>query len=120
MPGPKAPTAFPRRHGAGSSAVETLFEDDGDAITFLLVDRPPQRRVDRQLVGAVAEGHERSLERATIDSSPHLHQAACPEELRRAGHHHVRPAALAGALLEGRCELLVQTAHRSLLAASGS
>src|SRR5688500_8649654 len=59
----------------GSSAsVETLEQADGHGVAGVLVDRPPQVGLHRQLVGAVAERHEAALERVAVDRASHLHQ----------------------------------------------
>src|SRR6266542_4070346 len=62
-------------------------------------------------LGAVDHGHEGAAEGVAVDRAPHLHETAGTEELHRVRHHHVGPAALAGALLQGGRELPAQTRH---------
>ena len=59
-----------------SSEREAFFEADRDAVTGLLLDQFPQLTVDGQLVCAVAEGHEGSLERLPVDGASDLHATA--------------------------------------------
>ena len=58
-----------------------------------------------QLVRAVAQRHERAGERVPVDGAAHLDQPAGAEELGRARHLHVGPAARARALHQVRREL---------------
>ena len=62
--------------------------------------RLPDLGLHRQLVGAVAQRHERALERLAVEGAAHLDQPAGAEELGRPGHHHVGPAALRRALAQ--------------------
>ena len=91
---------------------EALIQADCDGVALFLGDLPADFGLDGELVGAVAEGHERAPERLAVDRSPHLHEAPGAEELNRARHHHVRPAALGRAPLQRGREPLLEGAHR--------
>jgi hypothetical protein len=54
---------------------------------------------DRQLVIAVAECHERTLERLAVHGAPHLNEAFRTEILGLTCHDDVGPSAFARALL---------------------
>ncbi|GFJ88821.1 hypothetical protein Prum_024630 [Phytohabitans rumicis] len=47
--------------------LEAFLEVDGYLVAFLLADRLADVRLDRQLVRAVAQRHERAPERVTVD-----------------------------------------------------
>ena len=78
---------------------------DGDGVARLLADRLARARLHRELVAAVAEGHERALERLVVDGAADLHEASRPEELGGALHDDVGPGSLVLALLQRRGEL---------------
>src|SRR5205814_71930 len=91
---------------------DALVEVDADGVASLLSDRGAHAGGDGELVGAVAEGHERAAERVAVDAAPDADQATGAEVPGRAGHHEVGPAALARALLQHGREVLVQGGHR--------
>src|SRR4051812_30254355 len=57
----------PGPRNARWSARQALVQLNLDVLAGLLADRGPQARADRQLVGAVAERHERAAERVAVD-----------------------------------------------------
>lgn len=100
-------------HPAGSALIQPLCQLDGDGVARLLADGIEQVGLDRQLVGAVAESHEGTLEGYAIGGRPHLHQAPCSEEICGTGPDHIGPAALRGALLNRGIEGFVEwSLHR--------
>src|SRR5919106_4763191 len=107
--------------GTQRSFLDQLLEPDRDCLASLFADRLPHVRFDRELVRSVAHGHERALEGVTVDRALDAHKTARPKEVCRAGHHHVRPAALRGALLEFCPEPLTQPhLHAPIVAHSSS
>lgn len=68
-------------------------------------------------LGAIAECHERAAERVAVDPAANLDDAAGAEELDRAGHNHVGPAALGSALGNVRGELVVPLQRRCVVLA---
>ena len=93
--------------GSRLGPADPFQQADGHGVAHLLADGLADVRLDRELVGAVAEGHERAAERVAVDGPAHLDQAAGAEERHRFGPHDVGPAALCLALPQGRGELLV-------------
>jgi hypothetical protein len=59
-----------------SSCFEALIELDRDRLAGFCADRATQVGFDRQLVGAIAECHERAAERVAVDPAANLHQPA--------------------------------------------
>src|SRR5579862_8071109 len=92
---------------------EALLEEDGHPLTGLFADRATQVSLDGQFVRAVAKGHERAAKRMAVDAPADFDEAAGAEELRRAGHDDVGPAALGAALLKGGGEPFIQLLHRA-------
>jgi GNAT superfamily N-acetyltransferase len=99
---------------ATALAVQPFLQPDGHALAFLLADRLAHAGLHRQLVRAVAHGHERAAERRAVYRAADLYQAAGTEELRGVRHDHVGPAALGRASLQGRGELPLED-HRAAL-----
>src|SRR3954447_11948163 len=83
----------------------------GDDVARLLADRPADLRLDRQLVAAVAERHERAAEGDPVDRAAHLDEPAGAEGVDGAGPDEVRVAAARRAPLQPLAELDVETAH---------
>src|SRR4051794_36921604 len=96
---------------AQSSTVEPLLQAHDHVVTGLFGDGLAHIGLDRQLVGAVSERHERAAEGMAVDSAAHLHQPAGAEILGRSGHDDIGPSALGLALLQGGVEGLPQCAH---------
>src|SRR3989442_1300920 len=86
---------------------------DGHGVARLLRDGGAHVGLDGQLVGAVAEGHERAAERMAVDGAADLHQAAGAEVRGRTRHDHICPPALVRALLQRCRDLLTELAHRT-------
>jgi len=55
---------------------ESFAEVDPDRLAFVLVDELTEVGLDRQLVIAVAEGHEGAPEGVAVDGSSNFHKAA--------------------------------------------
>src|SRR6476660_6352153 len=104
-------TTLPTSRALRGRPLDALGEMDSDAVAGGLADGLAQRSAHRQLVPAVAEGHERALEGLVVDGAAPLHQATRAEELRRARHHHVGVPALGRTLLQRRGERAVERAH---------
>lgn len=51
---------------------ESFYEMDRDVVAGALRDGCPDGRIERELVGAVAEGHERAGEGVPVDGAAHL------------------------------------------------
>jgi len=104
-------TMLPTSGALRRRSLDALGEVDGHGVAGGLVDGLAQRGAHRQLVPAVAEGHERALEGLVVDGAAHLHQATRAEELGRVRHHHVGVPALGRTLLQRRGERAVERAH---------
>src|SRR5205823_347436 len=100
--------------GRAGLAVDALVQSDRHRVTGFLSDRLAKVGLDRQLVGAIAHGHERAAERMTFHRASNLHEATGPEELDRVGHDKVGPTALVWALPQLGGELLLQRTHLKL------
>lgn len=60
----------------GSWLSDPFVDPDMDAVACLLADRLPQRRLDREPVGAITLGHQGTVERLAIDDPSNLHEPA--------------------------------------------
>ena len=108
------------RPGGLAPRAEALLQADGHGVAGLLADDLADLGLDRKLVGAIAQGHERALERVAVNGPPHLDQAPGPEELHRLRPDQVRPAALGLAAHQGGGEFLVHLClHAGKTAARG-
>src|ERR1700729_2079107 len=94
----------PRGSGVAGGGAEALEQADGHGIAGLLPGELADLGLDRELVGAVAELHERAAEGMAIDCPAHLDQTAGAEERHRLRPYHVGPAALGLALAQDRGE----------------
>jgi catechol 2,3-dioxygenase-like lactoylglutathione lyase family enzyme len=98
------------------SAADPLGEVDRDGVARLLAQRLAELGGERQLVGAVAERHERATERLAVDGAGDLHQASRAEEVSGPVGDDVGPPTARGALLEDRREGAVERVdHRTAL-----
>src|SRR6478672_9730235 len=70
--------AAPRSDGRSSAGA--LGEVHDYLVACFFADALTQRRLNRQLVGAVAQGHERGRERLAVHGAADLDQAAGAEE----------------------------------------
>ena len=61
-------------------SAESLLEVDDDIVTVGLADDLAEDASDRELVCAVAKGHERATERDAVDGAGDLDQTACAED----------------------------------------
>ena len=96
----------------GGSSFEPFGELHGHCVAGVLGDRPTELGFDGELVGAVAEGHERTAERDSVDQAGDLDEAARPEVLRRPIGDDLRPTTGCRTGLEGGGEGLVEGCHR--------
>src|SRR6266545_3409620 len=94
--------------GRGARSPDPLLEKNGHALSRLLADHLADLGLDRQLVPAVPEGHERTLERVAVDGAADLHQTSRAEVLDRLGPDEIGVSALVRTLLQAGGELLVQ------------
>ena len=69
--------------GIAADSSDPLGQVDRDRVALALVDRVPQIGLDRQLVRAVAERHERAPERMAVDRPGDLDQARACRRTRR-------------------------------------
>src|SRR5829696_7957049 len=93
---------------------QSLVEVHGHPIADALAELAQQRFRHRQLVRAVAERHERGPDRVAVELGTHLDESAGAEELGRARHLHVGPAARVRLLQDGRGEGVVEPRRRAL------
>lgn len=72
-------------------SVQPLGEVHFDVVTVVLADGLADGSSNWELVGAVAQGHERPGERLTVDSARDLDQTARAEDLCRVGQLDASP-----------------------------
>jgi hypothetical protein len=80
-------------------AGNTLFQQHRHAVADPFPDLLANLFRHRQLVPAIAQGHERALKRNAVHLAANLYQPARTEELRRLGPDDVSPSAFARTLL---------------------
>lgn len=107
-----------RKNGEEQLARQALLQDDGDGVAYTFADGFAHVGVYWQLVGAVAQSHERAAKGMAIDLAANLYQAASAKKLYRGGPDNVNPATFPGTLSQLGGEFLVQAHLR--LAASAS
>jgi hypothetical protein len=90
------------------SAGEALDQSDSHRGTARFADLAANIFSNGQLVGPIAESHERALELVPVHRGADLDQASGPEVLGRAWHDHVGMSALGWALLHDRSKGLVE------------
>ncbi len=90
------------------SVLQPLRQVNLHGIARFFPDHLTEVSFDRQLVGAVAHGHERTPEGVAVYRAADLDEPPGPEKLNRIGHYHIGPPALIGTSLQGSDELLVQ------------
>src|SRR3954451_4417382 len=98
--------AYPKR--TSRHLAEALGQVYDDRVAGALADLLAQLRLHRELVRPVAECHEGALERVAVDAPTHLDETAGAEELGRAVHLRVGPAARIRALLQRGREVVVE------------
>ena len=79
---------------------EAALDHYGDFVTGVFADCGSNRLFNGELVGAVAQSHEGTLEGEAVDFAFDLDQTTGGEELRGLGPYNVGPAAFLRARLE--------------------
>ena len=85
---------------AGCFSASSSFESDRNGITHILTNGFPDIGSYRQLVGAISQSHERTLERMAIHCALYLDQPTGPKKLHRLRPDHVGPPGLVWTLLQ--------------------
>src|SRR4051812_35157266 len=93
-----APWARPYRRQA--RLADAFVQTHEDGVASRLADGRSDVGPDRELVRAVAERHERALERHAVDGAADLHETLRPEELSGIVHDYIGPCSLVVALLK--------------------
>ena len=77
--------------GSMADSVAAGCQVNRDSVPVILADRPPDGRSDRQFVGAITKGHERTLEGFAVNGARYLDKAARAEDGSRIRELHARP-----------------------------